>query len=38
MVFSMWTRIGWSVSCFSVNNIRSIYDVEKWRKKDVFTI
>ena len=36
MVFSMWTRIDWSVSCFSVNNIRSIYDAEKWRKKDVF--
>ena len=34
-VFSMWTRIDWSVSHFSVTNIKSSYDVEKW-KKEVF--
>ena len=31
----MWTRIDWSVSHFSVTNIKSSYDVEKW-KKEVF--
>ena len=28
----MWTRIDWSVSHFSVTNINSSYDVEKWKK------
>ena len=32
----MWTRIDWSVSHFSVTNIKSSYDVEKLKKKDVF--
>ena len=35
MVSSMWTRIDWRVSNFSVTIFKSSYDVEKW-KKDVF--
>ena len=29
----MWKRIDWSVSHFNVNNIKSSYDVEKWKKR-----
>ena len=29
----MWTRIDWSVSHFRVTNIKSNYDVEKWKKR-----
>ena len=29
----MWTIIDWSVSHFNVTNIKSTYDVEKWKKK-----
>ena len=34
-VFSKSTRIYWGVFHFSVTNIKSTYDVEKW-KKDIF--
>ena len=34
----MRTIIDWSVSHFSVTNIKSSYDVEKWGKKTFFTI
>ena len=32
-VFSMCTRIDWSVSHFRVTNIKSSYDVEKWKRR-----